>query len=191
MMSQTLISKSCLVCFIYFLVSCTTSLQPVAIYTTPEIRVSTEISSNDLKNIILGTSAPQESKVGGISGCFSASTSRPPSAINYFVFYNVFRFYNDGTVIGVKVGIDTDTIFESWDEIKIWFNQNNEKLAKGNYRIGDNQIWFIMSDKGHMMAEYYYGVLHDNSMVLNSHNQRDGSEEEKNVEYLELECASQ
>ena len=41
------------------------------------------------------------------------------------------------------------------------------------------------------MAEYYYGVIYDNSIILSSHTQRNGSEEEKDVQYLKLDCASQ
>jgi hypothetical protein len=189
-MSRTVISKFCLGCLIYFLISCTTPT-PVSINTTPEEKASTEINSYDLKNFILGTPVPQESKVGGISGCFAAQTAIPPKALNYFVFYNVFRLYNDGTVIGVQVGIEADTIQEAWDKIKVWLNRDNDDLAQGTYHVVNNQIWFDMSGKGHMMAEYYYGFIYNNSMILSSHTQRNGSEEEKDVQYLKLDCASQ
>jgi len=188
-MSRTVIPKSYLVCLIYFLISCTTPT-PASINTTPEEIAPIEINSYDLENFILGTPAPQESIVGGISGCFATQTAIPPVSLNNFVFYNVFRFYNDGTVIGVQTGINADTIQESWDKIKVWFNLNNDDLPRGTYHIIDNQIWFDMSGTGHMMAEYYYGVFQDNKMILSSHNQRNGSEEEEKVEYFELECAS-
>lgn len=190
MMSRTAISKSCLVCLIYFLISCTTPT-PFSINSVPEEKAPTKINPYDLENFILGTPAPQESKVGGISGCFAGPTAPPPSALNYSVFRNVFRFYSDGTVIGAQVGIDTDSIYESWDKIKIWLNRNTDDLAQGTYHIIDNQIWFDMSDAGLMMAEYYYGTIHTNSLILSSHTQRrKGTEEEKDIEYIELECLS-
>ena len=189
-MLRTVISRTCLACLICFLISCSASSAGSS-EIPPRESTSTEINSNDLKNIVLGTPAPKESKVGGISGCFSAPTSRPPSAINYFLFYNVFRFYSDGTVIGGKVGISTDSIHESWDKIKTWLNPNNDNLPQGIYHTIDNHIWFDMSATGHMLAEYYYGGMYDNNMMLSSYAQRDGSEEEKDVEYIELECASE
>lgn len=189
-MPRTVISRTCLVCLICFLISCSAS-SAVSSETPPKESISTEINSNDLKNIILGTPAPKESKVGGISGCFSALTSRPPGAINYFLFYNVFRLYSDGSVIGAKVGIGTDSIYESWDNIKTWLNRSTDDLPQGIYHTIDGHIWFDMSDTGHMLAEYYYGVIYDKGMLLSSYTQRDGSEEEKDVEYLELDCASE
>jgi len=136
------------------------------------------------------TSTPIGSKIGGIVGVYSTvkPSSDPDGSVMIFGgdFYDLFRFYDDGTVLGVKVGITTSTINESWSEIRLWFNKNDD-TARGEYRILNHHIWFHIPPANNNTVETdYSGIFSNEKMILDSYDSRTGTSFTK-VEYFLLD----
>lgn len=151
--------------------------------------ISTTPTQMDWKTPVI-TSTPMGSKIGGIVGVYSTvkPSSDPNGSVMIFGgdFYDLFRFYDDGTVLGVKVGITTSTINESWPEIRLWFNKSLD-TGQGEYRILNNHIWFhIPPTNNNTVATDYSGIFSNYTMILDSYDNRAGTSSAK-VEYFLLE----
>src|SRR5688572_25936963 len=67
---------------------------------------------------------PQNGQIGGINGVYVREDFG--SCGEYIHSYQVFRFYDDGTVLYTPLCLDGDVI-DDWADIKQWFHRNTDK----------------------------------------------------------------
>jgi hypothetical protein len=84
-------------------------------------------------------------------------------------YTNYFRFYNNGAVIAL-------TNIEKYNEkiLENWSREYYDDIT-GNYAIENNSIKFS-THSGNDTIEYA-GIINDNSIVLNSHSNINGKDE--------------
>jgi hypothetical protein len=130
-----------------------------------------------------------------IIGCVGAPTSNADKSVQtvsntenstllqyngvYFMPYggiaaSYLRFYENGTVIDV-------TSTGTPEQIKSWFNSNNEDISIGNYEISGGKINF--SVKSTVGSVDYKGDITKNGLLLSSHSNINGNEAQ-NLRYL-------
>ncbi|MEM7049243.1 MAG: hypothetical protein AAF604_06265 [Acidobacteriota bacterium] len=93
---------------------------------------------------------------------FFHEESEPP-------LYEVLRFYDDGTVVGMSL-LDMGDIHDFWRQKSDRFDRKSGR--KGYYRITDETINFsIITTKGSID---YSGHLSDGNLILDAHSHVDG-----------------
>ena len=109
----------------------------------------------------------------------------------YAYLYEIFQFYDDGTVLDVSTCSDGD-IISDWADIKKWFNRDNDEIAisRGEYFISHDHIWFTTTvysdyDKELIIVDYS-GTNSDDKVILNVYSHYNGHEE-NDREYLRID----
>lgn len=92
-------------------------------------------------------------------------------------FYYI-RFYPDGKVCTV-------TSTGTPEQIKSWFNMQNQNVSKGTYQINDKHLSFSTSDQSGTVN--YDGTIEDNTLRLNSISQANNAKQEDEFTFVGID----
>ena len=132
---------------------------------------------------------PQNGQVGGLSGVYVYENALAKSGECPYS-YEVFQFFDDGTLLDVLLCSDED-IIKSWSDIKKWFHRDTEaQIARGEYFISGKQIWFSTTvyytyDKRSVTNDYL-GTFSENNLILDLHSHYN-DHKEKNRIYFKID----
>ncbi len=134
---------------------------------------------------------PTNSQIGGIDGVFYREAGSDETCAHN---YNVFRFYDDGLVMGVSVCDDESTGNFSkgvWTYISEWFSREkiDDTISQGIYSLKDDKIWFntVAKYPSHTVVSDYLGTFSKDRLILDRFTHPNGypiKEREAKEEYL-------
>jgi hypothetical protein len=162
-------------------ISYTASPLPLPTSTNGETEVVSAVTSSPFPRYVFHFGAtPQMSQVGGIGGVFyRENTPDETCAQNY----SVFRFYDDGLVMSVRICDDDATgnfLDNVWPDIREWFHRENHDTTNphGVYYIVENEIWFttVVEYISHIVVTDYLGTYSKDRLILNSFSHYNGHE---------------
>ncbi len=137
------------------------------------------------ENVFAFGPVPQVGQVGGLHGVFIQQATWLADFADEIdcKHYEAFRFYSDGIVLHQGLCLEGN-FMESWSDIKKWFHRSNYlNLARGEYYISDNRIWFSTTSQysftnTHITVDYS-GTFSESKLILDSYGHSNGYTEKK------------
>lgn len=112
----------------------------------------------------------QTVQTGKISGVFAREVFESCGGLKHS--FQIFRFYEDGTVLYVPLCLDGD-VADNWEKITAWFSRENagKDINRGKVLISNNRLTFSTTvqdiETGNSYTREYSGTYLGNELMLN------------------------